>query len=73
MNFVERESDVLKFWNENEIFNLLLYGYICVAFSKSGMFSNIDDEEWCKLYRYIEDFITKSLGGILLQLCKFMK
>ncbi len=52
---------IVSKWSENEIFNLLLYGYICVAFSKSGIFSNIDDEEWCKVYSYIEDFIAKSL------------
>ncbi len=52
---------IISKWDENEIFNLLLYGYICVAFSKSGIFSDIDDEEWCKLYSYIEDFIAKSL------------
>lgn len=48
-------------WNENEIFNLLLYGYMCIAFSKSGMFSAIDDIEWCKIYIYMEDFIAKSM------------
>lgn len=55
------DLSIISKWNENEIFNLLLYGYICIAFSKSGIFFDIDDKEWCKLYSYIEDFIAKSL------------
>ena len=60
-NWLHNNYSIVSEWDENEIFNLLLYGYICSAFSRSGIFHNIDDTEWCKLYSYIEDFVNFSL------------
>lgn len=60
-NWLHKNSHIVSKWDENEIFNLLLYSYICSAFSRSGIFHNIDDIKWCEIYSYIEDFVNLSL------------